>query len=94
MKPESKTYTANVGNAAVTFETGKLAGQAGGAVTVRLGDSIVFASATMGDVREGIYGDADLFKVEFAPGPAAVSKAVCTAPEGEENAVSSARGSA
>ncbi len=54
MKPESKTYTANVGNTAVTFETGKLAGQAGGAVTVRLGDSIVFASATMGDVREGI----------------------------------------
>jgi polyribonucleotide nucleotidyltransferase len=54
MKPESKTYTVNVGNSVVTFETGKLAGQAGGAVTARLGDSIVFASATMGDVREGI----------------------------------------
>lgn len=54
MKPEAKTYTANLGNSAVTFETGKLAGQAGGAVTARLGDSIVFASATMGEVREGI----------------------------------------
>jgi polyribonucleotide nucleotidyltransferase len=54
MKPESKTYTATVGNQTITFETGKLASQAGGAVTVRLGDSIIFASATMGGVREGI----------------------------------------
>ncbi len=54
MKPEAKTYTANLGNTTVTFETGKLAGQAGGAVTARIGDSIVFASATMGEVREGI----------------------------------------
>ncbi len=54
MKPETKTYTATVGNQTVTVETGKLASQAGGAVTVRLGDSIIFASATMGGVREGI----------------------------------------
>ncbi len=54
MKPEAKTYTANVGHNVITFESGKLAAQAGGAVTVRLGDSIVFASATMGEVREGI----------------------------------------
>ncbi|GAB4504001.1 MAG: polyribonucleotide nucleotidyltransferase [Anaerolineales bacterium] len=54
MKPEAKTYIANVGNNVVTFETGKLAGQAGGAVTARMGDSIVFASATMGEAREGI----------------------------------------
>jgi len=54
MNPESKSYTTSVGNQTVTFETGKLAGQAGGAVTVRLGDSIIFASATMGGVREGI----------------------------------------
>lgn len=54
MKPESKTYSANVGALAITFETGKLAGQAGGAVTARLGDSIVFSAATIGDVREGI----------------------------------------
>lgn len=54
MKPETKTYTTTVGTQTVTFETGKLAGQAGGAVTARIGDSIVFASATMGGVREGI----------------------------------------
>lgn len=54
MKPETKTYTTTVGDQTVTIETGKLASQAGGAVTIRLGDSIVFASATMGGVREGI----------------------------------------
>ena len=54
MKPETKTYAATVGSQTITFETGKLAGQAGGAVTIQLGDSIVFASATMGGVREGI----------------------------------------
>ena len=48
MKPEAKTYTAMVGGRPVIFETGKLAGQAGGAVTVRLGDTIVFGAATMG----------------------------------------------
>ena len=48
MKPESKQYTALVGGRPVIIETGKLAGQAGGAVTVRLGDTIVFAAATMG----------------------------------------------
>jgi polyribonucleotide nucleotidyltransferase len=54
MKPESKTYTAMVGDQTITVETGKLASQAGGSVTVRLGDSIIFAAATMGGVREGI----------------------------------------
>jgi polyribonucleotide nucleotidyltransferase len=49
MKPESKKYIATVGGHPVTFETGKLAAQAGGAVTVRLGDSVVFAAATMGN---------------------------------------------
>ncbi len=47
MKPEAKQYSALVGGRPVVFETGKLAGQAGGAVTVRLGDTIVFGSATM-----------------------------------------------
>jgi hypothetical protein len=47
MNPESKRYTANVGTRTVTFETGKLAGQAGGAVTVGINDAIVFAAATM-----------------------------------------------
>jgi polyribonucleotide nucleotidyltransferase len=54
MKPESKTYSATVGGELFTFESGKLAGQAGGSVTVRVGDSIVFASATMGGIRTGI----------------------------------------
>ena len=52
MKPEARTYTAQVGGRPVVFETGKLAGQAGGAVTVRLGDTIIFGAATMGGLRE------------------------------------------
>jgi polyribonucleotide nucleotidyltransferase len=54
MKPESKRYTATVGARTVTFEAGKLAAQAGGAVTVGIEDAIIFAAATMGGVREGI----------------------------------------
>ena len=55
MQKEAKQYTATVGGRTVTFETGKLAGQAGGAVTVRLGDSIIFAAATMApEAREGL----------------------------------------
>src|SRR5215204_2126741 len=54
MKPESKKYSTTLGNNVVTFETGKLAGQAGGAVTFGTPESIVFAAATMGGVREGI----------------------------------------
>ena len=54
MKPEAKTYAATVGSQTITFETGKLAGQAGGAVTIQLDQSIIFASATMGRAREGL----------------------------------------
>jgi polyribonucleotide nucleotidyltransferase len=54
MKPESKKFIATVGGRSVAFETGKLAAQAGGAVTVQLGDTVVFAAATMGnDPKEG-----------------------------------------
>ena len=53
MKPEVKRYTTEVGGKTVTFETGKLAAQAGGAVTVQIGESVVFSAATMGDLREG-----------------------------------------
>ncbi|HOV06048.1 MAG TPA: polyribonucleotide nucleotidyltransferase [Anaerolineaceae bacterium] len=49
MKPESKKFIATVGGRPLTFESGKLAAQAGGAVTVQFGDSVVFAAATMGD---------------------------------------------
>ena len=54
MKPEVKRYTTTVGTRTVTFETGKLAAQAGGAVTVGINEAIVFAAATMGGIREGI----------------------------------------
>jgi len=54
MKPESKKYSTTLGKNTVTFETGKLAGQAGGAVTFGTTESIVFAAATMGGMREGI----------------------------------------
>jgi polyribonucleotide nucleotidyltransferase len=55
MKPESKKYSSMVGGKPITFETGTLASQAGGAVTVRLGDTMLFAAATMSsDVRLGI----------------------------------------
>jgi len=47
MVPTSKQYTAVIGGRPVIFETGKLAQQAGGSVTVRLGDSMIFAAATM-----------------------------------------------
>ena len=55
MIPEAKQYNAIVGGSTVTFETGQLAGQAGGAVTVRLGDTMMFAAATISPmVRQGI----------------------------------------
>jgi polyribonucleotide nucleotidyltransferase len=64
MVPEAKVYTTLVGGRPVTFESGKLAGQAGGSVTVRLGDSIVFAAATMAaEARPG--GDFFPLTVEY-----------------------------
>jgi polyribonucleotide nucleotidyltransferase len=54
MKPVTKKYTALVGGKPITFETGKLALQAGGSVTTQLGDTMMFAAATMGEIRPGI----------------------------------------
>ena len=55
MQPESKKFSAQVGNQELTFATGKLAGQAGGAVTARLGDTLILATATMSPApRTGI----------------------------------------
>ncbi|MBA4379655.1 MAG: polyribonucleotide nucleotidyltransferase [Anaerolinea sp.] len=54
MKPETKRYTTTVGSRTIAIETGKLAPQAGGAVTVHLNDTVIFAAATMGGVRDGI----------------------------------------
>ena len=45
---------ATINDKAFTFETGKFARQAGGAVTVRFGDTIVFAAGTVGNIRPGI----------------------------------------
>ena len=42
----ARQYKAAFGDAEVVIETGKLAQQAGGAVTVRLGDSMVLVTAT------------------------------------------------
>ncbi len=54
MKPEVKRFTAQVGGKQITFETGKLAGQAGGSVTIQLGCAVIFCAATMGsEPREG-----------------------------------------
>lgn len=49
------TYTVEIEGETITIETGKLAGQANGAVTVRHGDTLVLATATMAAApREGV----------------------------------------
>ncbi len=48
-------YSVTIAGQELTIETGKLAGQAGGAVSVRVGETVVFATATMSKhAREGI----------------------------------------
>ncbi len=47
MKPESKSYSVPMGETVITIETGKLALQAGGAVTITCGETMIFAAATM-----------------------------------------------
>ncbi|GIL08916.1 MAG: polyribonucleotide nucleotidyltransferase [Chloroflexota bacterium] len=55
LTPTTHRYTATLGRDQIIIETGKLAEQAGGAVTVRLADTMVFATATMSKhPREGI----------------------------------------
>ncbi len=52
---EEKSFTTTVGTKEVTFKTGRLAEQAGGAVTLHIGDSLLLATATMSrSVREGL----------------------------------------
>jgi polyribonucleotide nucleotidyltransferase len=51
----SHSFTAKLGEQTLEFETGKLAPQAGGAVTITSGDTKLLVTATMSrDVREGI----------------------------------------
>ena len=48
-------FTARIGNEEITIATGKLAPQAGGAVTIRVGDCMLLCTATMSkSVREGL----------------------------------------
>ena len=52
---EEKSFETTIGGKTITLSTGKLAGQAGGAVTVRQGDSVLLAAATMSSKpREGL----------------------------------------
>jgi len=49
-----KRYETAIGGHSISIETGKLAGQAGGAVTVRSGDTVILATATASkEPREG-----------------------------------------
>jgi len=53
--PDVKQFQVVVDGKPITIETGKLAGQAGGAVTVRQADTLLLGTATMGrSLREGI----------------------------------------
>ncbi len=52
---EEHVFTTRLGDHEIEIATGKLAGQAGGAVTVRSGDTVLLATATMSrSPREGI----------------------------------------
>ncbi len=54
-KPQSFQFVAKLGNDEIVFESGLLAGQAGGSVVVRSGDCMLLATATASKgVREGI----------------------------------------
>ncbi|MDY7040029.1 MAG: polyribonucleotide nucleotidyltransferase [Chloroflexota bacterium] len=51
----SQQFSTAIGKCSVSFETGKLAGQAGGAVTVSCGDTMLLTTATMSrTAREGV----------------------------------------
>jgi polyribonucleotide nucleotidyltransferase len=52
MADEVRRVSVDIGGTEITFETGKLAKQAGGAVVVRAGDTMVLATATAGNIRE------------------------------------------
>ena len=51
---EPRTYEIEIGGKTLTIQHGILAQQANGAVTVRLGDTVVLVTACMADAREGL----------------------------------------
>ena len=54
MKPD-QTFSTTIGGHEITLATGKLAGLAGGAVTIRQGDTVLLTTATMSkNLREGM----------------------------------------
>ena len=54
MTLDIREYRCQVADKEIIIETGRLAQQAGGACTVRMGDSMLFCSATMGSPRPGL----------------------------------------
>src|SRR6195952_390896 len=51
---EVHKVSVEIGGTEISFETGKMAKQASGAVVVRAGDTMVLSTATAGNEREGI----------------------------------------
>jgi polyribonucleotide nucleotidyltransferase len=52
---KAHSYSVDISSQTITIETGKLAGQANGAVTIRQGDTLVLATATVSpNPREGV----------------------------------------
>ena len=55
MGTSSSSVSEIIGGRSLTMDTGKLAGQAGGAVTVRYGDTVVLVTVCIGrEPREGV----------------------------------------
>src|ERR671914_2579611 len=52
MADEVRRVSVDIGGTEITFETGKLAKQAGGSVVVRAGDTMVLCTATAGNPRD------------------------------------------
>src|SRR3954447_23595905 len=53
--PQARQFIVTLGGQTITLETGRMAGLAGGAVTIRAGDTILLAAATMSrEPRMGI----------------------------------------
>src|SRR4051794_21225009 len=52
MSTDVSRVSVQVGREEISFETGKLAKQAGGAVVVQQGDTMVLATATAGNIRD------------------------------------------
>src|SRR5689334_1991515 len=52
VKPQAHRVSVEVGGTEISFETGKLAKQASGAVVVQAGDTMVLATATAGNLRD------------------------------------------